>query len=241
MAIDYGDPSLSPIIPEEIPSSQRVNALKAKREYDKIIAQRRSIEASNREIKKKYGEGANAEQVRQLQQIQKQRALQQYQASARKTAQQVAFTERQQAYAKTRTGKFSAGLKQVGSLFSSGGLRNWSYGGQIAPRAPTAGRARIGRGRPGPGRPVGTKDPRYAAYGGVYGYRNMAQQRALERIQAARNANLSPEQQQIVNRVAQEQQARRFDPERQVIPDTRGTVPLKKIQDDIDAACNLFD
>ena len=225
----------------EIEDSQRVDAMNAKRQYDKIISQRKSIVASNREIKKKYGENVNAEQVRQLQSIEKQRALQQFQQKAGRTAQQVSFTERQQAYAKSRTGRFTSGLRRAGSLFSMGGLRSWSYGGQVAPRVPTAGK-RIGRGRAGPGRPVGTLYPRYKAYGGVYNFRKaMSHQRALERIQAARSANISPEQQQIINRIAAERNQRMGNPENRVIPDTGGQVPLRRIMDEIDQAAHIFD
>jgi hypothetical protein len=96
-----------------------------------------------------------------------------------------------------------------------------------------------GKGR---GRPKGAYDARYAAYGGVYGFRKvMAAQLAQQRLQAMRQATISPQQQAILSQVEAQQRARQVNPENQTIPTTTGQVRLKNIHDEIEAASHLFD
>ena len=92
------------------------------------------------------------------------------------------------------------------------------------------------------GRPKGSYDLRYAKWGGVYGYRKaMAQQRRLERIQALRNASVTPRQQETLRRIemrkAMEQQRREKSP----FHGTSGNVQLGGIMDEINRATNLVD
>lgn len=90
------------------------------------------------------------------------------------------------------------------------------------------------------GRPRGTKDPRYAAYGGVYEFRKLqAQRRALEKIRARQMGQVTPEQQDMLSRAARQRYAAQMNPENQVIPDTFGRVKTKSIQDEINDACNI--
>jgi hypothetical protein len=120
--------------------------------------------------------------------------------------------------------------KQIISLIRKGG------GQGIEGRPTIAGRYM----RAGPGRPKGTLDKRYAAYGGVYGWRKaIAHQRALERLQQTRESTISPEQQQYLNQLAMQQRQQQMDVENKPIPDTYGNVPLRHLTSEIDDAANL--
>lgn len=95
--------------------------------------------------------------------------------------------------------------------------------------------------RRGAGRPRGTYDRRYAAYGGVYGYRKILNARLREqRMQALRNATINPQQQQILANVEARERAQRENPENRVIPDTSGQVDMDSIMDEINRASNAF-
>lgn len=93
----------------------------------------------------------------------------------------------------------------------------------------------------GRGRPSGSYDPRYAAYGGVYGFRKVqAQQLREARLQAIRNATINPQQQAILARAEAQRRAALTNPENQIIPDTSGKVPLRSIHQEIEDAANIF-
>lgn len=90
------------------------------------------------------------------------------------------------------------------------------------------------------GRPVGSYKSEYAAYGGVYNFRKeQNHRRALERMQALKNASINPQQQQILAQIAARERAQQMNPENAVIPDTRGEVRLKSIHQEIDDFSNL--
>ena len=92
------------------------------------------------------------------------------------------------------------------------------------------------------GRPIGSYDPRYQQWGGVYGFRRaMRQQLAIQRMEAMRRTQVSPQQEQVLNRFAMQQQAQRMNPESRTIPDTTGKVSLKGINQEIDEAAHLVD
>lgn len=92
------------------------------------------------------------------------------------------------------------------------------------------------------GRPKGTLDKRYAAFGGVFGWRKAeAHRRALERMQFRYANTVSPEQAAYLKRLEMQRQAQSLNPERRIFPDTNGEVATKSIQDEIDAASHLFD
>jgi len=98
----------------------------------------------------------------------------------------------------------------------------------------------------GRGRPVGSYAPEYQQFGGVYNARKVvAQQRALERAEAMRQATISPEQQQIINQFEAQRRARMGTPfgweSVSVSNDIKKEVSstsLGSLQDEIDKACN---
>lgn len=153
-------------------------------------------------------------------------------------------------YKKSFSGRVGSRVSQ-GLSFLKRGAVNKKFYQQQTPMAPAgyvpyspSGNTKIGRNKSGrPGRPVGSKDPRYAAYGGVYGWRKaQAQQRALQRIQAMQQATVSPEQQAYLNQIRARQQANALDPERRIIPTTYGSIPtMNSIQNEIDDATRIFD
>lgn len=97
------------------------------------------------------------------------------------------------------------------------------------------------QGYTGRGRPRGTYDQRYAAYGGVYGWRKaMAQKRRMEFIQYRRNLAINPRQQEVLRQMEIRDNIQQRSPESRTIPDTYGKVPTKSIFQEIDDASNLF-
>lgn len=146
-------------------------------------------------------------------------------------------------YYKKRTsqGRVARGFQKGFSLLRRGGVTRATYGNQIAPQGTYPTRKTIKGVNKGRGRPVGTKDVRYAAYGGVYGYRKaMAQRRFLERQQALRNAAVNPQQQAILAQIEARRRAQAMNPEGRTIADTNGDVYLGDIMREIDDASNLF-
>jgi len=92
------------------------------------------------------------------------------------------------------------------------------------------------------GRPKGSYDLRYAKWGGVYGYRKaMAQNRRLERIQALRDASVTPRQQQTLRRIEMRNQMEQQRKERNPFHGTSGSVQLGEIMNEINRATNLVD
>jgi len=103
------------------------------------------------------------------------------------------------------------------------------------------GRVKFGRGRP-----KGSYEPSYAKWGGVYGFRKaMSMQYSQQRAQAMQQANISPEQQQIINQFEAQRRARMGTPfgwesvdvaknmEREVSSNSAGS-----LQDEINNAAN---
>ena len=136
---------------------------------------------------------------------------------------------------------FTRGIKTFGTPEGTRAL--YERQGQLPPsfmqkRAMTIAGSRTGK----KGRPAGTLDKRYAAFGGVYGWRKyQATQLKIARMNAMQQATVSPEQQAYLNQMRARQQASQMNPERRTIPTTFGTIPLKGIMDEIDAASNIFD
>lgn len=209
--------------------------MKAKISYTQEVPQQQ-VSA----LKKKFGRNlseADIERLDQLQQLQKARALQKYIEGSKQTAKQYQYARQQAAYARTGAGKISAGVQ---SVMQPGFLRRWSYGSQIAPRGYSTGQRGIRR--KGAGRPRGTLDPRYAAYGGVYGYRKaMSHQRQLEKLKLRQAMTVTPEQQQIINQINAQRMASMQNPEARVIPSTMGEVNMGGIMQEIDAATHIFE
>lgn len=89
------------------------------------------------------------------------------------------------------------------------------------------------------GRPAGTLDKRYAAYGGVYGYRKaMALERFKQRQAILQARAVTPQQQYILNQIRARQQYNAQDIEQKTIPDTRGQVDIDSITREIMNAAN---
>jgi len=90
------------------------------------------------------------------------------------------------------------------------------------------------------GRPRQTYDKRYAAYGGVYGYRKMlAAKLRAQKFELIRQNTISPQQQMVMNQLASQQAYAQQNPENKAIPDTYGQVRTRGIMDEIDFAANL--
>ena len=82
-------------------------------------------------------------------------------------------------------------LQRIISTFSRGGATRQLYGTNYNLR----------------GRPKGSLDRRYAKYGGVYGFRKVqSAQLRQQRIQQARNAQLSPQERQIISNMRNQNQ-----------------------------------
>lgn len=90
------------------------------------------------------------------------------------------------------------------------------------------------------GRPKASYDKRYAAYGGVHGYRRQLTLRLQQqRLENYRRLAVNPQQQAILSQIEARERARQTSPENQIIPDTNGRVPLRSINDEINDAANL--
>jgi hypothetical protein len=147
------------------------------------------------------------------------------------------------AYAGSRSGKLGGFLSGAFRTASTrGGVTQSLYRrqGQLPPqniqnRFKTVQGVRSGR----KGRPQGTIDKRYAAYGGVYGYRKaMALERFKQKQAILQSRAVSPQQQMILNQIRARQQYNQSNPEGQIIPSTNGDVYLDGIMSEIDAASN---
>ena len=135
---------------------------------------------------------------------------------------------------KNRLGKFLTRAK------TKGGFVRGLYGGQVAPVSPkTSTRGLRGYGKRG--RPRGTLDPRYAKYGGVYGYRKwLSTQLRIKRMEALRSNAITPEQQQILRNIEARKRAPGMSREAQIIPDTDGGVDMNQIFKDINDSANMI-
>lgn len=152
----------------------------------------------------------------------------------------IELMRRREAYSKSRTGRFGSAI-QRGFQFVKSPTRTLYSSGQL----PVMGNAQarvIGRKKFGRGRPRGTIDPRYAQYGGVYGYRKaMALERYKQKLALQRQYSISPQQEQVLRNIQLREQARMQNPESKTIPDTYGNVRLNDIMGEIDFSTNLID
>ena len=165
--------------------------------------------------------------------------------------------ERFRDYDKTGTGKIGKFLGKALQAARPGGMTRalysrqtpmqpryankrgiYSSGNTVSPYSNVIRRGSGGR----VGRPVGTYKQMYAQWGGVYGYRKMlAAKYRAERIRLQQQANISPQQQMVINRYQSQQQYQQMNPESQIVPNTYGNIPLNDIFNDIDRAINLVD
>ena len=145
-------------------------------------------------------------------------------------------------YRRTMAGRMGTGIATAfRAAGKRGGISRLVYGqtsmqpGQIVGKKKSRGYGRAGR-------PKGSLDPRYAQYGGVYGYRKfLAHKFRMEKLSALQQANINPQQQALINQYEAQRRARAMDRESQPIPDTTGGVHLKGIFNEIDNAANLVD
>ena len=155
--------------------------------------------------------------------------------------------ERQRAYDRTATGKVGGFLsKSFRTLSQKYGVtkRLYKKSMPLRPSYSTVNGVKsrtvqgVSSGRRG--RPIGTYNPLYAKYGGVYGYRKaMALERFKQRQAILEQSATNPRQRVILAQIRQRDMARMQDPEGRVIPDTYGQVNLNGIFRDIDDATNL--
>lgn len=138
--------------------------------------------------------------------------------------------------AESKNARFNRGASKIAKLFSNPvrGFYSQPSQGYTNTRSPLQSGRR-------PGRPRGTYDSRYAAYGGVYGYRKILNARLRgQRLQQLRDASVSPRQQQVLAQIEARDRMREEAPENQVIPDTTGKIGLRSIHDEIEDASNIF-
>jgi hypothetical protein len=91
------------------------------------------------------------------------------------------------------------------------------------------------------GRPVGTYDDRYKAYGGVYGYRKVLNaQLRQQRLQAMQERVVSPAQQQLLDQIRQRDFQRQQNHESKPIPSTTGKSFIGGYHQEIDDYANLI-
>ncbi len=155
---------------------------------------------------------------------------------------------KQQAYDRTRTGKFASLLKKGFETARPGGVTQALYRKQIPITSqnvqqeyPSMPRRTL-RGSSGGkvGRPRGTYDKRYANVGGVYMWRKLQAAKLREQaLQLRRRYEVTPQQQMVINRFQTQQQYTQQNPEGRVIPSTSGEVFLDGIMDEINRATNL--
>ena len=145
-------------------------------------------------------------------------------------------------YAETRTGRLGEALgKGFTAISQRGGVAAASQGipTEIYTRRQRGLKTIMGRRGLKRGRPKGTLDVRYAAYGGVYGFRKaIAHQRRLEKLQAQQRATITPQQQAVINQFQAKQQMQMMNPENKIIPDTYGNVYLGDLMEEINRAIN---
>ena len=168
----------------------------------------------------------------------------------KKTQEKEAYLAKMERYKQSRSGKLgksiSGGLRNIQTFGTARGARNYYQSrGYLPPSSmsqASKGSNSSSKGYGKRGRPVGTKDPRYAAYGGVYGWRKaQALANRQARLQMMRQSTVSPQQEAYLRQLEARNQAVRQDPERRVFPDTNGGVNLRGIQSEIDNAAHIFD
>jgi len=92
------------------------------------------------------------------------------------------------------------------------------------------------------GRPKGSFDPRFRAFGGSVNFRRVLRARLRqEQLQSQQQTILTPNQQALLQRQRQFNQQQMLEPESRTIPSTSGRIQLRGIMDEINDAINLVD
>jgi len=229
-------------MPNEIPDSQRVNALNKKKELFFRLQQLRKkaeVERRKKPFQKYYGK-ISASGLRKLEAVKKlegARRVQKRVEEGKTLKKEVKYVKGVEKYKKTRAGKIGEWLERKRQMLKPGGFARQMYGSAAIPESMrTVQGIKSGR----KGRPRGSLDKRYAAYGGVYGWRKyQASQLRMQRLEQQRKMAVTPQQEQQLRVIQQRQMVQRQDPERKTFPDTYGQVDLNSIFRDIDDAAGM--
>jgi len=213
--------------------------MSAQKQYEAELAriakqQREKYGKLRKSYSKKYGERSPEEyaQIEAAKQEGKTRDYITYMQSQQQEKKKFAYTQKQQAYQQSKTGKVSRGISSAFGFLRSPTRALYTKPSYVTGVA--------GKGQRG--RPVGTKKAIYAPYGGVYGWRKApAQQRALQRIRTQSSAGLNPEEQALIQKIKAQQMASRANPEAAVTPTTEGYINMAGFMKEIDDAAGLVD
>ena len=157
------------------------------------------------------------------------------------------LSNRNERYEASRSGKVARFFNKAINKTSRRNFMNIGYSqvpGQQGMVMPSQGQGqrRSVKAFGGRGRPKGTLDPRYAKYGGVYGFRKYtAQQNRLQKIAAIRQNQITPQQDQLLRAIQARNMAQQQAPENQTIPDTTGMFNLNGFMDEINRASQEVD
>jgi len=147
-----------------------------------------------------------------------------------------------EAYYKTPSGKVSKGATRVaGILTTKRGITKALYSRTMPVSIGSASAIRTGK----RGRPFGTYDPRYAAYGGVYGFRRaQSQMNRQQRQQYLQNIAQNPQQQAALAYI-EARRKEKLRQQQQIFPDVRNDAMIaesnifNQLNIDVDNASNL--
>jgi hypothetical protein len=216
---------------QSLSSSQRVSGLES--------ARQRLVQLRKKKFEKYYGAVSNdeLERLEAIKALEQQRRIQKREAEGQKIASEERYISEKERYGKTRTGRIDTAMQRGFQVVRPGGFSRMMYGRAAIPQTiRTTQGFKSGK----RGRPRGSLDRRYAAYGGVYGWRkHQAAQLRMQKMQMQRQTSVTPQQEQQLRYIQQRQMAVRQDPERQIFPDTTGNVDLNSIFRDIDSAAGM--
>lgn len=147
--------------------------------------------------------------------------------------------DKEMAYRRSTQGRIASSIQRGFRNVRQGATRTIyqrTSSGYLQPRSSNI------SGGSGRGRKKGSYDPRYAQYGGVYGYRKaMALERFKQKQEILRRTAITPRQQEVLRQIQARDEMRMRSPESQVFPDTTGNIPLNNIMWEIEKATNLVD
>lgn len=147
-----------------------------------------------------------------------------------KNKEKIRRLERQQRYEKTKAGKIGRGITK-GIRFVQNPTRT-AYGSMQFVNL-------------GKGRPKGSLTTKYARFGGVKNYRKfVAQQNRMNKqsqINQIRSANLTPQEQSILQQLQRRQQYDSLEMERRTFPDTTGKFDFSGFTKEISDAAGAVD
>ncbi len=166
--------------------------------------------------------------------------------------------QRQKSFTASRTGRFGSGIAKAFGAIRSPARASYQAGmlSQATQKKirtargylPPPKRTKVtfqGQRYDAPGRPRGTTkyvDPKTGQKIGVYEYRAILRARLRqEKIAAMQRANITPEQQAVLNRIEMQERQRSMNEEARLIPNTKGFTPLRSFTDEINDAASILD